>query len=280
MPSTKRGNKNAQPSIPSQNRPQLPYKTVSQAHVLAHPHPPLKGSLNPLLSSDPIVVCVGEARILKRIRRRRLGIPPPGRRHSPGVILGIIIKWIPSLLRPERVIVVAADRAGSTNLAAAPSAVWVRVVGARAAGAATTTIVRAIVMVVIVVVSHVDGRIRLLVVRRKRECGLVRVDVLATELGTVVTRQAVVPLVVFESPYAEECRDAEEEAARGSVSLGHSQRDLVQQTYKTKTPIATTALLMPQAVPHRSAELYAAWVAKAESQMTVKRASTATITRG
>lgn len=51
-------------------------------------------------------------------------------------------------------------------------------------------------------------------------------------------------------------------------------------TYVTKTPTATMALLMPQLPPQAPELLYAAWVEKAEIQMTMKRPSTASIIYG
>jgi hypothetical protein len=69
-----------------------------------------------------------------------------------------------------------------------------------------------VMVMIVVVVVHVDGRVRLLVVRRKGEGGLVWVDVLCGELRAVVARQPVVPLVVFQRPDAEESGYAEEEA--------------------------------------------------------------------
>lgn len=94
--------------------------------------------------------------------------------------------------------------------------------------------------------------------RRQREGRLVRVDVLlAAGLAAVVAWQAVVPLVVFEGPDAEEGRDAEEEAGRGAVGLarGALRSEEGVATYKTKKPRPTMALLAPHAEPHRSAVL-------------------------
>ncbi len=166
---------------------------------------------------DPIVVGVGKAGILEGICRCRRRIPRPRSRHPPGVILGVIIKRIPPGLRPERVVVVAANSARSANVATARGAVRVRIVGARTAATVVRSvemvIMVVIVVVIVIVVRHVDAGIGLLVtVGRQREGGLVRVDILAAELGAVVAWQAVVPLEVFEGPDADEGRRAEQEA--------------------------------------------------------------------
>ncbi len=161
---------------------------------------------------------MGKARILKRIRRCRRRIPRPRSRHPPGIILSVVVKRIPPGLRPERVVVVAANSARSANVATARGAVRVRIVGARAAATVVRSvqmvIMVVIVVVVMIVVSHVDAGIGLLVaVGREREGSLIRIDVLAAELGAVVAWQAVVPLEVFEGPDADEGGRAEQEAA-------------------------------------------------------------------
>lgn len=213
---------------------------------------------------------MGKPRILERIRRRCGNrIPSPGSPHTPGVIVGVAaIEGAPAILvLPERVVVVAADGAGAADLAGCARAVRVRVVrvctAADHGGGAAVGVWPVVVVEVVIMVGHVDGRVRLLVVRGQREGGLVRVDVLAVELAAVVAWQAVVPLVVFKGPDAEEGGYAEEEAVfGGAVLVGRvvadnrgwgamSEGGCSQTTYKTKTAIATMALLMPQAVPHR-----------------------------
>lgn len=218
MPPTKRGNENAHTITPS----------LTHFHAIQVLAPPAPSSTQKPRSTviitsqvlDPIVVGVGKARILERICRCRRRIPRPRSRHSPGVVVGVVVKRIPPGLRPKRVVVVAADGARRANLAARRGAVRVRIVGARAAATVVRSVemfimvVVMVVVVVVIVVSHVDAGIGLLVaVGREREGGLVWVDVLAAELGAVVAWQAVVPLEVFEGPDADEGRRTEQEAA-------------------------------------------------------------------
>ena len=149
--------------------------------------------------------------VSKRVARRRLRIPPPGGRHAPGVVFGVVIKGV-ALLLPERVVVVAAaDGAAHADLAVRSRAVRVRIVGPCAAPDSPGA-VGVVAVVVMVLVGQVDGRVGLLVVRCQREGRLVGVDVLVVELRAVVTWQAVVPLVVLEGPDAEEGCHAEEDA--------------------------------------------------------------------
>jgi hypothetical protein len=131
------------------------------------------------------------------------------------------LKHIPGLVAAERIIVVRAHGAGVGRVIGrrrrtrpGPGGVRVGVIRPRtaAAAAAAAAAVLGGRVVRIVLVVHVDGRVRLLVVRREGEGGLVRVDVLvAGRPGAVVARQAVVPLVVFERPDADEGGGAEEE---------------------------------------------------------------------
>jgi len=131
---------------------------------------------------------------------------------------------------------------------------------------------------IVVVVVRVDWGVCLLIVRRHRERCLVRVNVLILPHQLIIARQPVVPLPVFDSVDADERGYAKENTAYLLASVICTQ--LVPETYVTKTPSATIALLMPHAVPHNPAELYAACVAKADNQMMVKRPSTVAIARG
>jgi hypothetical protein len=126
------------------------------------------------------------------------------------------LKHVPGLVAAERIIVVRAHGASVGRVIGrrrrtrpGPGGVRVGVIRPRTAAAAAVLGGR---VVRIVLVVHVDGRVRLLVVRREGEGGLVRVDVLvAGRPGAVVARQAMVPLVVFERPDADEGGGAEEE---------------------------------------------------------------------
>lgn len=170
--------------------------------------------------------------IIVAIHRRRRRVPPH-RRHAGRVVFSLMaVKRVPAqsgpkLWLPERVVLVAAANraaAGGAPHLAGPgrveprAAVRVGVVGP--ATAIVGGVVVVIVVVVVVMVVHVDGGVGFLVVRGKREGGLVRVDVLAANLGAVISGQAVVPLVVFEGPDTEEGGGAEEEAVEDNMLVG------------------------------------------------------------
>ena len=151
--------------------------------------------------------------LIIRVRDRRWRpVPAALGRDAPRVVLRVGIKGV--VLLAEWVVLICVPARGATAKAAcsciaARGTVRVAIVGARAAVRGCASPVG---IIVVVVVGGMYWRISLFIMGCEGECGLVRVNVLGVSLALIVAGKAVVPLVVFERPDAEESGNAEKEA--------------------------------------------------------------------
>lgn len=173
---------------------------------------PSSQSKHPLASTLPryaVIIGTGEGHgplfVLVLVLCRGRCIAASGRRpRARAMVLGVAVERIVLLEWIARVAAHSAAASAGIGLRnTAWGAVRIRVVRVRGTGR------------VVIVVIRVDGRVGLLVVWRKREGGLVRVDVLVLQLQLVVPGQPVIPLPVLDRVDADEGSDAKEEAASG-----------------------------------------------------------------